>query len=256
MTLTPWDHLLAFALAVLFPIRASVLGVRRLRLAAPDDVPRVRLSLYRQAIALQWLLVAMVAALWIGRDRAAAALGLAPVVGGGSLGVALGLVLVAVVVVRQRVRAIADDEALAEVRRKLAHLERFMPHAPGEMRWFAALSWTAGICEEILYRGYLFWYLAHVMGPLPAAALASVCFGLGHLYQGWRGVMLTAVLGGFFAALYAVSGSLYAGMLIHALMDLHSGHLAFVAYARAARADAPATAAIQDAGAAAPGPSP
>lgn len=256
MTLTLVDHLLAFALAVLFPIRASVLGVRRLRLAAPDDVPRVRLSLYRQAIALQWLLVAVVAALWVGRGRGAHALGLAPVVGGGALGVAVGLALVAVVVVRQRVRALADDEALAEVRRKLAHLERFMPHAPGELRWFAALSWTAGICEEILYRGYLFWYLAHVMGPLPAAALASVCFGLGHLYQGWRGVLLTAVLGGFFAAVYAVSGSLYAGMLIHALMDLHSGHLAYVAYAREARPTELAPAVPADAGDVAPGAPP
>jgi membrane protease YdiL (CAAX protease family) len=237
-----WDHVLAFTLAVLFPIRASVFGVRRLRLAPPADVPRVRLWLYRQAIALQWGLVAAVAVLWATHARSPLALGLVPQLNGGTLGVLAGLIVAIVAVWRQRVRAIADDEALGEVRRKLAHLERFMPHALGELRWFAALSWTAGICEEILYRGYLFWYVAHVVGPLPAAAIASAFFGLGHLYQGWRGVLLTSALGGFFAMVYAVTGSLFAGMLIHGLMDLHSGHLAYVAYTREPPASAEAEA--------------
>jgi sarcosine oxidase len=42
-------------------------------------------------------------------------------------------------------------------------------------------------------------------------------------------MLLTGIVGGFFAAVYFVSGSLYAPMLLHALMDLHSGHMAYVA---------------------------
>ena len=64
-------------------------------------------------------------------------------------------------------------------------------------------------------------------GALPAASLA---FGLGHAYQGFRGVVQTGLVGAFFGAVYFVTGSLWASMVLHALMDLHTGHLAWRAY--------------------------
>ena len=56
--------------------------------------------------------------------------------------------------------------------------------------------------------------------------------GTGHAYQGARGVITTGVVGAFFAVVYVLTGSLYAGMVMHALMDAHSGHLMQVAYER------------------------
>ena len=54
---------------------------------------------------------------------------------------------------------------------------------------------------------------------------------MSHLYQGARGVVVTTLLGAFLAAVYFVTGSLYAAMLIHALMDLHTGDMAWRVYA-------------------------
>src|SRR5207244_124912 len=71
------------------------------------------------------------------------------------------------------------------------------------------------------------------LGARPTAGIASVVFGLGHAYQGWRGMLLTGVVGAFLAALYLVSGSLITPMIVHALMDMRSGHLAFAALSRA-----------------------
>jgi len=59
-----------------------------------------------------------------------------------------------------------------------------------------------------------------------------LAFGVGHAYQGARGVVITTLLGVFLAAVYFLTGSLYASMLIHALMDLHTGDLAWRAYER------------------------
>jgi membrane protease YdiL (CAAX protease family) len=101
---------------------------------------------------------------------------------------------------------------------------------------------TAGICEEILYRGYLFWYLGHRLEPIPTLVVASVIFGFGHTYQGLRGVLLTTAVGAFLGLAYGVTGSLFAPMLIHALMDLHSGHLGYVAFRRERELLAEATA--------------
>jgi len=229
---TLFDHAIAVLLAALFPVWGTTLGFRRLQRAAECDLPRVRRSVYRAAMALLWGLTAAVVAIWVASGRDFRVLGLVPVLSGGLLGTGLGLVVVVVYVLRERHRLLADREGLDLVRRRLHHIEAMMPRTPGDMRAFVALSITAGVCEEILYRGYLIWYFQHWLGVLPAAGLAAVLFGIGHAYQGPRGMALTGVVGAFLAAVYLLSGSLLVPVLLHALMDIHSGHLAYVAYAR------------------------
>jgi membrane protease YdiL (CAAX protease family) len=237
---TPADHVLFAILAVLFPLWAAAFGMRRLRRASAADLPRARLWLYRRAILIQWTLTLAVAAHWFSRDRPIALLGLWPHVTWGLLGVVLGFGIVSYVIVRQRSEALEDDDALARVRERLQRLEILIPRSPLELSWFFALSVTAGICEELLYRGYLIWYLGHWMGLIPSIVVAAVLFGIGHAYQGPRGVLVTAAVGLFLGLVYAISGSLYAGMVLHALMDVHSGHLGYVALSRRpARAGSP-----------------
>lgn len=43
--------------------------------------------------------------------------------------------------------------------RQLERLRFFLPSSSLERRWFAALSITAGFCEELLFRGFLLRYL-------------------------------------------------------------------------------------------------
>jgi membrane protease YdiL (CAAX protease family) len=229
--LTLFDHALAVVLAVVFPIRASVLGFGRLKRAAPDDVPRVRMGVYRGAMITQWTLAAATVALWIFTGRAWRVLGLIPVLGGGLIGVSVGLVLVVIVVLRQQMSGARDEQAVSALRRRMEHLERMLPHTPRDLRWFYALSFTAGVCEEFLYRGYMIWYLQKLgLALIPAALVSCVIFGLGHLYQGPRGILLTGVAGAFLAAVYLLSQSLYAGMAFHFLMDAYSGRTMYGVY--------------------------
>jgi len=234
------DHLLVLVIAVVFPVRAAVFGLRALRRAPEADLPRVKLSVYRHAMALQWTVVALVAALWLVTHRSWSTLGLVPRLGGGLLGVLVGLAIIVGVLVRQGLLKPADEAALEHVRQRTRHLERMLPTTLRERSWFFALAGTAGVCEEVLYRGYLIWYLvawAWLFAPhqsfLVAAVVSSLVFGVGHAYQGVRGVLLTAAVGGFLAAVYWITRSLFAGMLIHALMDLHAGYLSHLAYRRA-----------------------
>ena len=226
------DHVLALALAVLFPLRAALFGYRRLTAADPADVPRVRLWLYRQGIAIQWALAAAPVGLWMWQGRPWHALGVVPRITWGLLGVAVGLAIVVAYVLVQRGKALEDEEALARLRRQMRNLERMMPRSDEELRWFNRLAVTAGVCEELLYRGYLTWYLGHWLALLPAVVVAGVVFGFGHAYQGPRGIALTTLVGLFMSAIYLLTGSLVASMVFHALMDLHAGHVARAAFAR------------------------
>jgi membrane protease YdiL (CAAX protease family) len=232
--LTPFDHLLAVLLAVLFPIRAALFGFRRLQNAGPDEVPKVRMWLYRQGIAIQWALTFGALALWAWQQRSWAALGVVPFPTWGLLGVSVGIAITVAYFLWQRRKAVEDDEALGRLRDRMRHLERMMPHSEDELRWFGWLSVTAGICEELLYRGYLVWYLATWMALIPAALIAAVVFGFGHSYQGVRGILSTTLVGVFMSAVFAVTGSLLACMVIHALMDLHAGHMLHEAFTREA----------------------
>jgi len=226
------DHLLTVVLVVLFPARAALFSYGRLVNAEPGDLPRVRLSLYRQGIATQWTLAALTVALWAWQGRAWTSLGVVPRPTWGLLGVAVGFAIVAGYVLSQRGKALEDDEALARLRHQMRNVERLMPRRAEELRWFGWLSMTAGICEEMLYRGYLLWYLGGWFAVVPAVLVASVVFGFGHAYQGPRGIALTTLVGLFMSAIYLLTGSLVACIVIHTLMDLHAGHMARVAFAR------------------------
>jgi membrane protease YdiL (CAAX protease family) len=233
------DHVLFVALAVVFPVRAAVFGMRVLRRASAEDLPRVKLAVYRRAMALQWLFAIAVIALWLATHRSWSQLGALPRLTGGLGGVVFGLAVIVAVLVRQGRLAPADEAALEHLRERTRHLERMLPATRRERSWFFGLALTAGVCEELLYRGFAIWYLAawawlvlphHAF--LAAAVTSSLVFGAGHAYQGPRGVLLTAAVGGFLAAVYWITRSLYAGMLIHALMDLHAGYVSHLAYRR------------------------
>ena len=73
-----------------------------------------------------------------------------------------------------------------------------LPASPSDRPRFVQLAVTAGVTEEVLYRAFLIAYLHWLWpgaGALAVCALAGAAFGLVHLYQGWRSVILLGVLG-------------------------------------------------------------
>jgi membrane protease YdiL (CAAX protease family) len=77
---------------------------------------------------------------------------------------------------------------------------------------------VAPICEEILFRGYVFTALRNWRGTLPAAILTGVLFGGVHATSAPVADLLPLGLLGFgLCLLYRYTGSLYPGMLAHSL---------------------------------------
>ena len=214
------DHALAIFLIAGIPVGGWLFAGRLLGDAERPGHPHARLRLY--ALILVTLLAAtgVVIAQWILLRRGWGEIGLEPVRTPGLVGVAFGLAIFLLFVLR----AGPDERRDQGLRRRLASAERLMPHTARELRAYAVLVPVAAACGEILYRGFLVRWLATVgLGLLPAAAVSAIVFGLAHLYQGTRGMLLNAVRGAFLAAVYLLSGSLFAGMVIHAAMELHSG---------------------------------
>jgi CAAX protease family protein len=100
-----------------------------------------------------------------------------------------------------------------------------LPDAMRELSWFTIMCGLSGIGEECLYRGFLFsyipLYLPHINGP-GLVILTSLVFGIGHAYQGWRGIVSTTVSGLIFGTLYVSSGSLLLPALVHSAGNLQA----------------------------------
>jgi membrane protease YdiL (CAAX protease family) len=100
-------------------------------------------------------------------------------------------------------------------------IEALLPRDGRETLMALPLSLNAGISEELFFRLALPLLVTAVTGSaLVGLAAASVAFGLMHWYQGWRGVIVTGLVGAFFAWVYVVSGSLVRPIVFHALIDL------------------------------------
>ncbi len=100
------------------------------------------------------------------------------------------------------------------------------PAGFAEVTLWILLSISAGIGEEIVFRGYMQKQFQAATGSIVAAViLQGVIFGLVHTYQGWKQTFVIAVLGILYGALVAWRGNLRASMIAHAWSDVFEGWL-------------------------------
>lgn len=198
--------------------------------AIVDGEPDARVREYRQAVLLQWGLCAAGIVVWIAGGRSLADLGLASP-GGAGFWIALGIAGLAAAPLQAQLAAARRDEATRrELRTQLGGNLVFLPRAPEEAGWYAAVSVTAGVCEEILYRGWLIGWLAPRIGIPGALAASVVVFGLAHTYAGRTVALRAGATGIALGALYLLSGSLWVPVVLHAFIDLNAGQLSVTAF--------------------------
>ena len=92
----------------------------------------------------------------------------------------------------------------------------------GKVVW-AIVSFTAGFCEEVAFRGYLMTRL-RILGKFKTwvipTAISAVTFGICHAYQGLPGFILITVYGVLFSLLYIRTGRLWPCIIAHSFQDL------------------------------------
>jgi membrane protease YdiL (CAAX protease family) len=218
----PWDFILIFfVFAVIVPWRGWA-RMQRL-LALPSVTGNDRMRLYMTSIASQWILSAVIAWRAFARGlrwtdlgfqfQPVATLFLVGLAGAALLGLAHWFNL-------RRVSRSSNPQ----VERLRALAAKIFPHSDREAALFCGLSGTAGICEEFLYRGFVFAALAQVHIPTWGILLiSSVHFGLAHAYQGRGGILGTLVLGTVFGSVRILYDSLVPVILWHIAVDVFAG---------------------------------
>lgn len=91
----------------------------------------------------------------------------------------------------------------------------------GKVIW-VIVSFTAGFCEEVAFRGYLMTrirILTKGKSWLIPTIVSAVTFGICHAYQGLPGFILISVYGVLFSLLYIRTGRLWPCIIAHFFQD-------------------------------------
>ena len=125
---------------------------------------------------------------------------------------------------------VGTPEALEETRAQWYSRTPFMPANLREFRAFIGMALTAGICEEILFRGFLMTYLQALSYGSPkyqSMVVSAAVFAMLHIYQGRVAAVKIFAFSLIFGALYILTNSILPSILIHVLVDLISGWIGF-----------------------------
>jgi len=229
----PMPTLADFLYVAYFAVVALVIDYRffwpAFRRRSEADPARARRWLTAWTIGPAWVFVGIGAALWMANDRSWRSFGFS-LPDGWRLWTSITLfLLLAAYHVWAIVSLVRSAEARASLRRQVGPLTAITPHTRTELYGFSAMSLTAGFCEEFLYRGYFICVCSPWLGWWGAAALSLLFFAIGHLYQGWNGVLRTGIVGAFFTLVVSIFGSLWPAIALHALIDVGAGVMSWLA---------------------------
>lgn len=209
-----WHLLVVLAVQGLLVSR-GYLSAQQMQGAVPD-----RIALYQRTMLFAWLLLAFVLAgvRWHGSS-------LHSVLGERwrsmntflrDVGIALVFLIVSIGI------GSLIDSFLGHVDNPAT--QRILPRGRVEYWYWVALSISAGICEEAVYRGYLQRQFIALTRNIPAGILLSgILFGAAHSYQGVRNSVPIGILGVLGGILAYWCKSVRPGMIAHILQDLIGG---------------------------------
>jgi uncharacterized protein len=215
-----WIFTIAFA--SFFPIFGYLL-FRNLKKSDNLNLTSRKLRTYAYIILSEWGFV--IALLWLTHQHDLSISDLGENMGNVNLTVITIIVLLSVFMVMvyfnfRQLRQMSLEKLEVELR----PLRKFIPNNVTEFISFILIAFTAGICEELLYRGWLQNLLAYGTGSVwIGLILGAVIFGFGHAYQGKMGMLQTGIIGLIFGVVFIFTKSLMASQILHIIVDAVNG---------------------------------
>lgn len=221
------DHLLALVFGILLPYIAVFHSQPELKSIVFDTTAKIQV--YYSNSLLQWVGVLAIGTLWYFKDRSFLDLGLGiPQMTPITWGLILGFIIWYILDTWWELR---DAANIAVTKEKWRKNIPFLPENWQELHHFFFVAFTAGVCEEIIFRGFciqyfLAWNQDNLLGTWLSILLPAFFFSIGHIYQGFLAVLKTLVMAILLGWVFILTKSLWIPILLHFLVDLISGYIA------------------------------
>lgn len=212
------EYILAILLICIMPARAMYKSMR----GKHDGSSRFRTYIQSSAIIVGLLVLLCYA--WLHAARTLGQLGLdIPLSERGMVGLAIAaFLLVALTVVRAIAKRKRQEPNDVKAKERLAKSE-LLPRTSPELALFLAFVTLAGCGWELLYRGFLIWFLAPHIGMIGAVCLAALAYGMAHGYKN-RAQFIASLASAFaFTIGFVLTSSLWWLMLLHTAAGVAGG---------------------------------
>jgi membrane protease YdiL (CAAX protease family) len=217
------DHIFILLIFAVQPIYGSI-DTRRYVARIKAGQPANQVRFYVETSIMEWVFMAALGIAWWILGRPITDLGFKNLEGPELWGdTAVLVVIIGLLVYSWQSMKRASKEERKKLTDRLGPLVHFLPHTRRDLRYFFGASITAGIVEEIVYRGFALWYMGSFMPLWVAVAVSSVGFGLVHSYQGASGAVRAGLLGLGLAIFYVLTGSIWLPILAHIAIDMLQG---------------------------------
>jgi len=211
-----WHTALLVAMIVAVAVAGTLLTAHRLPTQIVSESRAV--SAYIPALMMQWGLFGYVAIVGRPRGEWRHLLGVETFTRGRIWGDAVAaLVCVALIAAMHRVATVHLGVGRA------ASMRAILPHSPLQhVEWILVVV-SAGICEEVVFRGYLLNQFTRIArNAFIGVALQAVLFGVAHLEQGPTHATLIAIDGALLGTCAVARGGLRACFIAHIAINLLS----------------------------------
>lgn len=229
MELNWLDHLIFIIIGLIIPLNAVFKS--QPELAGMRFSSKMKIALYWGNNAYLWGLSGAILFVWWFNDRSWETLGLTA-----EFVLPQGWPLIAIIAflilyLLDTFGEIYSNKKRQQTTEEMSGSLGFLPNKAKEYLHFISLALTAGICEEIIFRGYFIRYFQLLLGADSTATLAilfsALIFGFVHFYQGWHAVIKITGMAVMFGFVFVHTQSLWLLIIIHALIDLIGGAIAW-----------------------------
>jgi uncharacterized protein len=220
------DHIAAFVFCIAVPLYAARQRLKSGPFTSFDS--RQKKFIYISGSLSLFIMAAVVMSVWLLFKRPIAELGLTqPVDTRSWLWIAIIFI---VIYLLDAFVTLSTKKGIDTTVENWKKRTPFLPTKKNELPEYLLLCFSAGVFEEIVYRGYLVtycWYLFDGMEyqKFFSILLPAFVFSLAHFYQGINAVFKIFILSIIFGYLFINSGSLLIVMILHFLVDAAGGLL-------------------------------
>lgn len=212
------DWLLAILLILVLP------GFAIWRSLHPRAKPASRMRRYWNSIAYVVVLLLLLATSWWSAGRTLPQLGLGwPFTRGAAIGLIVFVALLAILSTISHLKTRKLTPAAKDKLKAKAPGSDMLPQNPHELAVFLLLAVLLGCGWELLYRGFLWWFLAPRVGTVGAICIAALAYGLGHGVKERKQAIGSIVSAFAFMVAFVLTHSLWWLMLIHTALPLAGG---------------------------------
>ncbi len=231
-SLTILDLIMLFIIIVVWQVYTAI-SLKRHPIEKLREDPK-RLSSYNYTMLQLWSMALGILVIWAWVGRPFFLLGFGHSLDAPTL-VAWGVAALGILFSAFQLYQVKTSEAAREkIRQQLEEVGEYtkllMPTTDKEHRRSMWVGITAGITEEIIFRGYLIWAFSLFMNPWLAGLLSITLFVVLHRYQEKAGLIQVTGFAVVTTILYLICGSLWPVIVLHVGVDMLNISLARQVY--------------------------